>query len=36
MKKGIMALVVLLAAGLLVGPATAGDETLPTIVFYVH
>ncbi len=36
MKKGIMALVVLLAAGPLVGLSTAGDEALTTVVFYVH
>ena len=36
MKKGIMALVVLLAVGPLAGLVMAGDEALTTVVFYVH
>ncbi len=36
MKSWELALVVLLAAGPLTGPATAGDNASSTVVFYVH
>ena len=36
MKSWVLALLVLLAAGLLTGPATAGDDASSTVVFYVH
>ena len=36
MKNWAMALVVLLAAGPLAGPATGSDQALATVVFYVH
>ncbi len=36
MKKLIMALTVLLAAGSLADPAWADEPALSTVVFYVH